>query len=118
MLTVIIDAGDMVDEQFVEQIGPGKDDGHCWEWPEGSQGAVGIHGTIAALHTRVGDVEDQMGEMRACVLGDFDVPKISLISILQDFENRLRAIKQENDALRAAAGPVPNREAKARGRKK
>lgn len=99
MLTVIIDAGDMVDEQFVEQIGPGKDEGHCWEWPEGSQAATGIHGTIAALHTRIGDIEDEFSRMSEVVLGEFDAPKVSIIHIMQDFESRLRAVKAENGEL-------------------
>src|SRR5882757_1400169 len=56
-LTVIIDAADFVDEQFVEQIGPGKDEGHCWEWPDDSRNANGFRGTIAALHQRIGELE-------------------------------------------------------------
>jgi hypothetical protein len=38
------------------------------------------------------------------VLGEFDIPKVSLISILSDFENRLRAVKLDNDELRSLIG--------------
>jgi hypothetical protein len=90
-LTVIIDAGDLVDEQFVSPAGPGQE-AHCWEWPDDSRRADGFRGTVAALHQRIGDLEAQNKELRDCVLGDFDVPKISIIAIMQDFENRLRAL--------------------------
>jgi len=114
MLTVIIDAGDMVDEQFVEQIGLGKDDGHCWEWPEGVRPLAERLDEPAGLRSKVNEIESQISELYTCVLGDFDIPKISLISILQDFENRLRAIKQENNDLRVAAGPAPKTKAKSK----
>ncbi len=104
-LTVFIDAGDFVDEQFVEPAGPGHEF-HCWEWPDDSRHASGFRGTIAALHQRIGDLEAENKALRDCVLGEFDTPRISLIAILQDFENRLRAIKQENDALRGGGSKV------------
>lgn len=104
-LLVMIDANDFVDEQFVLAAGPGQET-NCWEWPDDSRNASGFRGTIAALHQRIGEVEENLADLRAVVLGDFDTPKVSLISILQDFENRLRAVKQENDALRAAVGPA------------
>lgn len=98
-LLVMIDANDFIDEQFVEPAGPGHEH-HCWEWPDDSRSANGFRGTIAALHQRAGELEENLADLRAVVLGDFDTPAVSIIHIMQDFENRLRAIKQENDALR------------------
>jgi hypothetical protein len=48
---------------------------------------------------RIGELETENDSLRDCVLGEFDVPKVSLISILHDFEGRLRAVKLENDEL-------------------
>jgi len=125
MLTVIIDAGDMVDEQFVEMIGPGKDDGHCWEWPEGVRPLAERLDEPAGLRSLVNELDEQMGRMHQCVLGEFEAPKVSIIHIMQDFESRLRAVKAENDELRAnllsAADVLPaprNGKTKARGKKK
>lgn len=92
-LLVLIDAGDFIDEQFVEPAGPGQES-HCWEWPDDSRNASGFRGTIAALHDRIGEIEAKNAELRACVLGEFDVPKVSIIHIMQDFETRLRSIQQ------------------------
>jgi hypothetical protein len=96
LLTVIIDAGDMIDESLVEEAGPGAEF-HCWE-RVAPTALPGIHGTVSALHERIGDLEAQFKQLSATVLGDFEHPKISLISILQDFENRLRSLKQEANA--------------------
>lgn len=110
-LTVIIDANDFIDEQFVEPIGPGKDDGNCWEWPDDSRNASGFRGTIAALHQRIGELEGDITAMKDCVLGEFDVPKVSIIAIMQDFENRLRAQAGQ-------AAPVPRAVKAKKGRGK
>lgn len=99
-LLVMIDAGDFIDEQFVAPAGPGQE-GHCWDWPDDSRNANGFRGTIAALHQRIGDLEENVADMRAVVLGDFDAPKVSIITIMQDFENRLRLLKQGQDAAPA-----------------
>src|SRR6185369_13523658 len=96
-LMVMIDAGDMIDEQFVSPAGPGQE-GHCWEWPDDSRNANGFRGTIAALHQRIGELEENVADMRAIVLGDFDAPKVSIIHIMRDFESRLHALKMGQDA--------------------
>lgn len=99
-LLVFIDAGDFMEEQFVEQAGPGREF-HAWEWPDDSRNAQGFRGTIAALHQRIGELEENVADMRAIVLGDFEAPKVSIIAIMQDFENRLRALKLEQGAAPA-----------------
>lgn len=104
-LTVILEAAELKNETLVEQIGVGRD-AHVWERPDGSHLADGFRGTIASLHQRIGELEGENKTLRDCVLGDFDIPKISIIGIMQDFENRLRSIAQENAALREAVGPV------------
>lgn len=96
-LLVMIDAGDFIDEQFVEPAGPGQET-HCWEWPDDSRNANGFRGTIAALHQRIGELEENVADMRAIVLGEFEAPKVSIIHIMQDFETRLRSLKQEMQA--------------------
>jgi hypothetical protein len=119
-LTVIVDAGDFVDEQFVSQIGVGNEF-HCWEWPDDSRRADGFRGTIAALHQRIGGLEDEVKALRDCVLGEFDMPKISIIAIMQDFENRLRALRTAGDEAPARVARVPRaagKRAKAKGKKK
>lgn len=88
-LTVIIDASDMVDEQFVSPVGPGQE-AHCWEWPDDSRRADGFRGTIAALHQRIGDLEGEITDMRQMILGDYDVPKVSLFEIFAALEKRIR----------------------------
>lgn len=97
-LTVILEAAELKNETLVEEIGPGKDS-HVWERPDISSLAEVFRGTMAALHTRIGGLEirnDALEKanaaLRDCVLGEFDVPKISIIAIMQDFENRLRTI--------------------------
>lgn len=103
-LTVILEAAELKNETLVEEIGPGRDS-HVWERPDGSHFSGIFRGTLTALHTRIGQVEAENKILRDCVLGDFDVPTISIIAIMQSFENRLRAIGEENAALREAAGP-------------
>jgi hypothetical protein len=106
-LLVMIDAGDMNDEQMVPEAGPGQEF-HCWE-RVAPTAVPGIHGTVAALHERIGKLEDEFKAIRDTVLGDFEPPAVSIIHIMQDFENRLRALKQ-------AAAPAAAPKAK-RGRK-
>lgn len=98
-LTVILEAAELKNETLVEEIGPGRDS-HVWERPDISALAEIFRGTMTALQTRMGELEAENSALRNCVLGEFDVPKVSLISILSDFENRLRAVKLENDELR------------------
>ena len=101
LLTVILEAAELKNETLVEEIGPGKD-AHVWERPDASALAEVFRGTISSLHQRIGDLEARVLEsekvneqMRNCVLGDFAAPKVSIIAIMQDFENRLRALKVE-----------------------
>lgn len=90
-LTVILESSELRNETMVEQIGPGKEF-HVWERPDISSLAEAFRGTLTALHTRIGDLEGENKRLRDCVLGDFDIPKISIIAIMQDFENRLRML--------------------------
>jgi len=90
-LLVFIDSGDMVDEQMVEKAGPGTEF-HCWDWIDDAGASVrGMRGTLTALHQRAGELEERVKVLEAVVLGDFAPPKVSIIHIMQDFENRLRA---------------------------
>lgn len=91
-LTIIIDAQDFVDEQFVQPIGVGQEF-HCWEWPDDSRRADGFRGTIAALHQRIGDLEGELAEMRKMILGDYDAPKLALFDIFAKMEARLKAVE-------------------------
>ena len=96
ILTVIIDAGDMIDESLVEEAGPGHEF-HCWERVQPAA-VPGIHGTVAALHERVGELEEAFKALQGVVLGEYEAPKVSIIHIMQDFETRLRALKAESPA--------------------
>lgn len=116
-LTVILEAGELKNETLVSQIGPGAEH-HVWERPDGSHVADAFRNTVASLHQRIGDLEGENAALRNCVLGDFDVPKISLIAILQDFENRLRAIKQDNDDLRARSAAPALKDMGRKGKRK
>lgn len=101
-LLVMIDAGDMMDEQMVEQAKPGNEF-HCWDWVDDASAAVqGMRGTMAALHQRIGDQEERLKALEAVVLGDYAPPKVSIIGIMVDFENRLRL-----SASRAADTAAP-----------
>jgi hypothetical protein len=82
ILTVIIDAGDQVDESLVEEAGPGQEF-HCWE-RVAPTALPGIHGTVSALHERIGDLEAQFKALQDVVLGEYDAPKVSIIHIMQD----------------------------------
>jgi hypothetical protein len=114
-LLVFIDSGDMIDEQMVEKAGPGTEF-HCWDWLDDASAALrGVRGTIAALHQRVGEHEDRLKSLEAVVLGDFQPPKVSIIHIMQDFENRLREVARPFGDL---AVPVPKRAAPAKAPKK
>jgi hypothetical protein len=116
-ITVILEAAELKNETLVEEIGPGRE-AHVWERPSGSHLADAFRATIASLHERIGDLDAANKRLRSLVLGDFDEPKVSIIHIMQDFENRLRAIAQENAALRGTApaepfAPGPRRKAAA-----
>lgn len=97
-LTVILEAAELKNETLVDEIGPGRDS-HVWERPDISALAEIFRGTMTSLQTRIGEVEAENRALRDCVLGEFDIPKISIIAIMQDFEGRLRAIKMENEVL-------------------
>jgi len=91
ILTVIIDAGDMIDESLVEEAGPGAEF-HCWE--RVSPTAVpGIHGTVAALHERLGDLEEENRQMRKIILGDYDIPKVAVFEIFAKLEQRVKEVE-------------------------
>lgn len=91
-LLVMVDANDFVDEQFVQAAGPGTEF-NCWEWPDDSRNATGFRGTIAALHQRIGDLEDNVADLRAIILGDYDAPKVALFEIFAKLEARLKAVE-------------------------
>lgn len=91
-LTAILEAGELLNCSLVEEIGPGKDSGHVWERPDMAFFTEAFRGTLTALQTRVGDAEQEAKSLRALVLGDYDAPAVSIIHIMQDFENRLRAL--------------------------
>lgn len=113
-ITVILEAGELRNESLVEEIGPGRE-AHVWERPSVSGLTEAFRGTIASLHSRVGELEAEYKRMHDVVLGDFAAPKVSIIHIMQDFENRLRAIAQENAALRGTSGPAVPAAPKRRG---
>ncbi len=109
-LTVILEAAELKNETLVGEIGPGSDS-HVWERPDISALAEIFRGTMTALQTRNGEIEARLADLekendslRDCVLGEFDIPKVSIIHIMSDFESRLRAIKLENDELRTMIG--------------
>jgi hypothetical protein len=103
MLTVIIDAGDLNDESLVEERQVGTEF-HCWERPEPVRTFAERIEEPAGLRSIVATNEANLDRLRDCVLGEFDWPKVSLVAILADFENRLRAVKLENDELRNLIG--------------
>lgn len=85
-LTVIIDASDLSDEILVEREAVGRET-HCWQLVEANF-------TVSAAPAETGELQalrDQVAELRNVILGDYETPSISLIDILQDFENRLKA---------------------------
>lgn len=118
-LTVIIDAQDFADETQVSQIGPGAEF-HCWERIS-SAAPSGLHGTVAALHERIGDLEEENRKMRDIILGDYDVPKVALFEIFAKLEGRLKALEAApDDALdpvRRAPKKAAKKAAKKNGRK-
>lgn len=107
-LTVILEAAELKNETLVDEAGPGRES-HVWERPDGAHYAEIFRGTLTALHTRLGEVETENRTLRNVLFGDFEAPAVSILHIMQDFENRLRAVKHENDALRAAVGPKGKR---------
>lgn len=118
-LLVFIDAGEMTDEQMVEKAAPGNET-HCWDWLDNGAAAVrGMRGTITALHQRIGEAEDRLKAIEGVVLGDFDAPKVSIIHIMQDFENRLRALVTNADHHQALNMPsAPAKRGPKKGAKK
>ncbi len=113
-LLVFIDAGDFIDEQMVERKRPGTEF-HCWDWLEDASGAMrGLRATLASVHQRIGEAEDRIKTLEAVVLGDFAPPKVSIIHIMQDFENRLRDAATAADSARALGmDPAPPRKPRA-----
>jgi hypothetical protein len=89
-LTAILEAGELLNCSLVEEIGPGGDSGHVWERPDLAFFTEAFRGQLTSLHTRIGDLEGELAALRKIMLGDYDVPRISFIDILSDFENRLR----------------------------
>lgn len=104
-LTVIMEAGELINQTLVEQAGVGGDEGHTWEWPEMGFAAEAIRNMATSAHTRIGDLEAyakgleaKIAGLEKVVLGDFNAPRISIIDIMQDFENRLRDIATQAGA--------------------
>lgn len=91
MLTVIVDAQELVDESHVDEAGPGTEH-HCWERPAPTA-VPGLHGTVAALHERIGVLEDENEKMRKIILGDYNIPPVSLFEIFAKLEERLKALE-------------------------
>lgn len=87
-LTVILEAAELKNETLVEEIGPGRDS-HVWERPDGSHFAGIFRGTLTALHTRIGDLEGENKRLRESLLGDFDMPGLSLVDIMARLEKRV-----------------------------
>lgn len=106
-LTVILEAAEMINASLVEEIGPGADTGHVWERPDMAFFTEAFRGTLTALHTRLGDAEQENSHLRHIILGDFEVPGVSIIHIMQDFENRLRDIAQRVDVAGTMRAPRP-----------
>lgn len=98
ILTVIIDAGDQVDESLVEEAGPGQEF-HCWE-RVAPTALPGIHGTVSSLHERIGELEAEVKGLRASLLGDFNMPGLSLIDIVARLEKRVIAVEGGKKAAR------------------
>jgi hypothetical protein len=101
LLTVIVDAGDMVDESLVEEAGPGHEF-HCWERVQPTA-VPGIHGTVAALHERVGELEEENRKMRDIILGDYDIPPIALFEIFAKIEQRVQEVEKYLAPLKGLA---------------
>jgi len=101
LLTVIIDAGDMIDESLVEEAGPGAEF-HCWERVAPTS-VPGIHGTVAALHERLGDLEEENRQMRKVILGDYDIPKVALFEIFAKLEGRLKEVESYLEPVKGIA---------------
>lgn len=103
-LTVILEAAELKNETLVEEIGPGKDS-HVWERPDISALAEIFRGALAALHERIEDQETSLAglerensTLRQCILGDFDIPKVSLIDIIAQLEARVIAVEKSKKA--------------------
>ena len=100
-LTVILEAAELKNETLVDEIGVGGDTGHVWERPDASALAEVFRGTISSLHQRIGELEEEnksaataYANLRALILGDYDVPKVSLFEIFAALEKRLHAVEQ------------------------
>ena len=93
-LTVIIDAADLADESLVDEIGVGHEF-HVWERiaPDHA-GAVEMRAEVAhALKVAI-EVRTELKSLKEAVFGEFDTPKVSIIGIMVDFENRLRSLAE------------------------
>ena len=114
ILTVLIDAGDMVDESLVDEAGPGTEF-HCWERVQPTA-VPGIHGTVASLHERIGELEDENEKMRKVILGDYDVPPIAMFEIFAKLEGRVKEVEAYLGPLKGLADK-PAKKAAKKGRK-
>lgn len=104
-LTVILEAGELRNETLVEEIGAGGDNGHVWERPDITALAEVFRGTITSLHQRIGEVEGvvtalerENKALRSSLLGDFNMPGLSLIDIMARLEKRVIAVEQAKAA--------------------
>lgn len=87
-LIIFFDAGDFIDELRV----PRRSEHNrlrCWDYPENM--------VMRSLDTRLeepGGLRGVVASLDQAVFGDYDRPPISLVSILEDFEKRLAALKK------------------------
>ena len=98
MLTVVIDAGDLADESLVEERRVGTEF-HCWErlGPDHA-GFAEMRAEVAHALKAVSELRGEIKSLDTAVFGDFDRPRISIIDIMQDFENRLRILADKGKA--------------------
>lgn len=84
MITVIVDAGDLVDEQHVAEIGVGQQF-HVWEHPA----------AVRPLAERLEQPAGLLGEVKSLenlILGEYDRPNVSIIGIMEAFERKIAAL--------------------------
>lgn len=113
-LLVFIDAGDFIDEQMVERKRPGTEH-HCWDFADDNSAAMrGIRATIASLHQRIGETEEAAAKLRRDILGDFNMPGLSLVDILARLEKRIIAIEAGDER----PAPLPRSAPRVRTTKK
>lgn len=87
-LIVFFDAGDSIDEMRVPRRG-GDQGFRCWDYPENA--------LVRSLDERLeepGGLRGTVASLDAAIFGDYDRPPIALVSILEDFEKRLAALKK------------------------